>query len=558
MRWKAAEVLLGPAIESLPQLLIVPVLLFILGLLDSLFSVALQLSSPPVSIIVTSSISVGLVATVAVLLGFTIVDGSLHPATSPFQSSLGNILNVLSAHHIQPFLHRLFHPPSPTTASSPFIMSSRPAFPLDAISIYHEILQATRDDDVLDEASAALSNVIAQRTTPDPRTVFQLLSNRRRGKEPMDLLPQEAATFLHLLSPEASIRSHRTVAQAIVNNATSERARKFLYISVSRCTPTKFLTGPLNYSQNDLGLLLPSLAEAAKRAAAGTPLSKLWDSEFVAAMAIVANCGLNTTHYPPAVVVLGSEHWSWKYLTTDELGKIFGFLFEIIDTKLADAFADPDDRDATEQSTVDSVLFTPSAERPALHPRNILASLLYIPHDTPQLMGRLVSWLMRTNAPESVLAAADEHIHSIQRTDRPHFLGQPEFSMILRLVTALAASCFELESFKEHAMLAHLCAKCVLHTPDTRSPSDFVFIRPVLSALVSALAKVDLAWAGSASLLKDVQEIRAEVEEDLMWKDGKEEFLQEFDRVLSFGRSDLRSAAICLLISTQRLYPVIE
>ncbi|KAJ7730605.1 hypothetical protein DFH07DRAFT_756233, partial [Mycena maculata] len=43
-RWKAAERSLGPAIESLPQLLIIPVLLFILGLLDSLFSTALQLS----------------------------------------------------------------------------------------------------------------------------------------------------------------------------------------------------------------------------------------------------------------------------------------------------------------------------------------------------------------------------------------------------------------------------------------------------------------------------------------------------------------------------------
>ncbi|KAJ6541203.1 hypothetical protein DFH09DRAFT_991081, partial [Mycena vulgaris] len=43
-RWKAAEKLLGPAIESLPQLLIIPAILFILGLVDSLFSTALQLS----------------------------------------------------------------------------------------------------------------------------------------------------------------------------------------------------------------------------------------------------------------------------------------------------------------------------------------------------------------------------------------------------------------------------------------------------------------------------------------------------------------------------------
>ncbi|KAJ7259628.1 hypothetical protein C8J57DRAFT_1031643, partial [Mycena rebaudengoi] len=43
IRWKSAERVLGPAIESLRQLLIAPVLLFILGLLDSLLSTALQL-----------------------------------------------------------------------------------------------------------------------------------------------------------------------------------------------------------------------------------------------------------------------------------------------------------------------------------------------------------------------------------------------------------------------------------------------------------------------------------------------------------------------------------
>ncbi|KAJ7609583.1 hypothetical protein DFH06DRAFT_1017034, partial [Mycena polygramma] len=43
-RWKAAETLLGPTIESLPQLLIIPVLLFILGLADFLFSTALQVA----------------------------------------------------------------------------------------------------------------------------------------------------------------------------------------------------------------------------------------------------------------------------------------------------------------------------------------------------------------------------------------------------------------------------------------------------------------------------------------------------------------------------------
>jgi hypothetical protein len=266
-------------------------------------------------------------------------------------------------------------------------------------------------------------------------------------------------------------------------------------------------------------------------------------------MAIVANYGTNITRYPPAMVVLGTEHWSWKYLAPNEIGKIFGCLFEIIDTKIADAVgdADADDPNATEQSIVDSVLSTPTAEHAVLRPRNILASLLYIPDDKPQLMSRLLSWLLRTNAPGPVLAAADEHISTIQGSDWLHLLGQREFAMVPRLVSALAASCLELESFSEHAMLACLCARCLLYTPNIRSrpPSGFDFsARPVLTAFLAALAKVDLAGAGSASLLKDVLDIQDVVLDDRSWKDGKEEVVREFNRVLSFGMSWLRSATI--------------
>ncbi|KAJ6550420.1 hypothetical protein DFH09DRAFT_1039319 [Mycena vulgaris] len=224
-RWKAAQKSLGPAIESLPQLLIIPVFLFILGLVDSLFSIALQLSTPPASIIVTSGISVVLVATVAVLMGFTLVDGSLHPMTSPFQSQLAHILSVSVVQHIRPFILRLrrtayttfgTQDPNPPPQFTPALSS-------DAMNIYHEVLQATRDDDILDEASAALFHVIAQRTTYQP-------ARRFLRRVPIALLPQECATLLHLLSPEASIRSHRTAAQVIVDTATTGRARTFLPI----------------------------------------------------------------------------------------------------------------------------------------------------------------------------------------------------------------------------------------------------------------------------------------------------------------------------------------
>lgn len=224
-RWKSAEKLLGPAIESLPQLLVIPVLLFILGLVDSLFSTALQVSSPPLSILVSSGLSVLFVALVALGMIFAVVDGSLRPTTSPFQSRLAHLLNVSVVKRIEPLLARIRTVALTTLqveASSTKLSLTNPSPPLSAHSMktYHEVLQATRDDDILDEASAALFHVIGQRTT------YHSTAHRFFRRFPVDLLPQECATLLHLLSPEASLRSHRTAAQVIVDIASNGRARK--------------------------------------------------------------------------------------------------------------------------------------------------------------------------------------------------------------------------------------------------------------------------------------------------------------------------------------------
>lgn len=45
-RWHEAKRLLAPAVDSLPQLLILPVTLFVIGLLDNMLSSAIPLSSP--------------------------------------------------------------------------------------------------------------------------------------------------------------------------------------------------------------------------------------------------------------------------------------------------------------------------------------------------------------------------------------------------------------------------------------------------------------------------------------------------------------------------------
>ncbi|KAJ7159309.1 hypothetical protein C8R43DRAFT_948240 [Mycena crocata] len=521
-RWKAAEKLLGPAIESLPQLLIIPVLLFILGLIDSLFSTALELSSPPASIIATSSVSLLLIATVAGVMSFAVVDGTLHPTTSPFQSRLAYILNDSLVHHLQPLLLRIrntvfsvirvsppadqpvpFNPPQPLSA--------------EAMQIYHEILQATRDDDILDEASAALFNIISQRTNS------QAVSHRWFKRVPVDLLPQECDTLLHLLSPEASVRSHYTAAQVIVDVATSGRSR------------------PLRYSQSDIGRLLPSLSQAARRANTGLPLAETWDSSFLRAMALVANSGTNVAGYPSAVVFLGAEHWSWKYLAPSELSELFTFVFEIVDDRLRAQRVDADPS-AEEESIVDAVLnFSPfsfsTTPTTPIDARNVLASLLYLSPREEALLGTFVSWLLRLHPPTEVVAAAQRHIETIQRAEWLHLLGHLQYSMVPRLVTTLADRCLALAGFNVHAHLVQLCATCLLHTPSIRSraPAGFVFFaRPLLTSLLETLSHLDVAHLSQTPegghILRDVAEIRRSVEQDLLWKDGRDEVLRAFDQ----------------------------
>ncbi|KAJ7280034.1 hypothetical protein C8J57DRAFT_1501492 [Mycena rebaudengoi] len=57
MRWKEADKILGPVIEMIPQLLVIPVLLFVVGLLDNILSDVLQLAVHPVPVVATTNLS---------------------------------------------------------------------------------------------------------------------------------------------------------------------------------------------------------------------------------------------------------------------------------------------------------------------------------------------------------------------------------------------------------------------------------------------------------------------------------------------------------------------
>ncbi|KAJ7064089.1 hypothetical protein C8F01DRAFT_1022191 [Mycena amicta] len=581
IRWKAAEKLLGPTIESLPQLLVLPVLLFLLGLLDSLVSTALQISSPPVSILVAFGLSLFFVSGVALGLCYTIVDGSINPTTSPFQSRIAQVMNLLFVKKTQPVLRwirRLFgrkrarNPQKQKGGGFASLVPSATTFlTSESMEVYHEVLQATGDDDILDNASAALFHIISQRTYTQvvQRRLFQ-----RRNRLPVDLLPQECGTLLHLLSPEASTRSNRTAAQVMVRISSNTRAR------------------PLRYSQSDLGRLLPSLARAARRAASETgdayALLGLWDSEFLRAMAILAHPVSSETTYPPAIVILSAPHWSWKYLASVELTQILALLFEMIDKKIvhaleddggpggnadSDSDSDSEDGDAKPESeadaaTIDSILGRAApttgtganAGSPSrlhlpkvfrINPQDIIASLLYLPPDgrvENRLLPRMLGWLIRHVGHERTILAAQDRIALVQRPEWLHVFGPREHAMVPKLVAVLAERCLrEGDSSSEFTLenriqLAQLCTSCLLDTPSVhvKAPAGgdglAFHARPLVRYLIAALRDVDFSSSLSASrelarLAGDVQAVMRFVEADSHWKEGKSGIVEELGRI---------------------------
>lgn len=103
-RWGEAERLLGPAVETLPQLLMLPVVLFVVGLLDNLISSSIPLSKPFTLILVAGILSAIFAVIVGAYTIWTVVHGCLYPTTSPFQSTLSRL--ILRRDEFIPFMRR--------------------------------------------------------------------------------------------------------------------------------------------------------------------------------------------------------------------------------------------------------------------------------------------------------------------------------------------------------------------------------------------------------------------------------------------------------------------
>ncbi|KAJ7280094.1 hypothetical protein C8J57DRAFT_119741 [Mycena rebaudengoi] len=253
MRWKEADKMLGPVIEMIPQLLVIPVLLFVVGLLDNILSDILQLVVVSTPVLATTTLSLFFIAGVVAFLGYTLFDGSARPHSSPFQSSLASFISRRIIPRVGPWISWLraqitglstlclpFHASHTDSTSSRDLALTGHAL---VVKDYHETVQAIHDDDTLDKASAALSSVLG----PQRNIIFDPLEE------------EEVATLIHLLSPEASIRANRTAAGAIARINVGR-----LYV-----IPPKVIT---------------ALVHAARRSVGSASITTLESSTFLAAI----------------------------------------------------------------------------------------------------------------------------------------------------------------------------------------------------------------------------------------------------------------------------------
>lgn len=257
-RWVQANQWLAPAVEFLPQLLILPVVLFVVGLLDSVFSSSLPLSRPFAPIFIAGLISATFAIAVAAYTLWTVFHGWIHPDSSPFQSTISQLWVLhgpsiayrikqasrsvvrhcqsclawltcfwvsaayrtmaieTSAHDVRndPFGTR--RPDVPQDTSAPMA-----TLELHDAEAFHATLQATHDDDVLDQAVAAYPYLISECATR-----FRPIVLKQEYVEPtiqfnvMSLAAYEVESLAYSLSDEASVRTNITAAAFIANPLT--------------------------------------------------------------------------------------------------------------------------------------------------------------------------------------------------------------------------------------------------------------------------------------------------------------------------------------------------
>ncbi|KAK7039830.1 hypothetical protein R3P38DRAFT_2902127, partial [Favolaschia claudopus] len=481
-RWASSERFLGPTIQLLPQLLVIPVLLFIAGLLDTLFSSVLRLRPTPTSILFTSGVSLFFISAVAIILVYSLVHRDLNPTGSPFRRT---------------FDHFKTQPKTPVLDRQIDLHNS---LSTKAPSVYHQVVQEIHDDDALNEASAALYNIIQS-----------LGVWPRHGATSTGLLDQERATFLHLLSPEASTRSNRTAVQVISRIQQSNR---------------------ITYSVTDMTALVPALLHASRRYSLTHHTghnADLFDSPFIHAMAIVSNAGAISEHHPPILGFLSSDYIDNERFPShrehpsayDTRIKAISSVVEVLFAKIADSLAEESSAGMVEDDIIDNILSpdyqdatkASRGKTPAnfINPIKIISALIHthLPQDMA-ILTLIIRWLFRSTSPLSVLRATQTHVASINTYDAV----SPTILFFIASIVCRTCLARESESGSgsrslddAHIALLDVCVTTLLKIVDTHQ------FHPQLPALVSMAVGV---LRRRETLLKNDHEVVRRVKKELI------------------------------------------
>lgn len=261
-RWKYAKKTLGSAIQLIPQVLVIPVICFVIGLLDNIFASIHRIHTPLIPLVVALCLSLFIVVGTAGFLLFTIFHACVWAETSPFQNTIAQAVRWLVEVLKGPSQYHSY------------------------LRTYHEVVQATHDNETLDKAAAALEEVMKE-----PALYWGHSSELDK-------------TLHHLLSPEASIQCNHTVAQAIVH----------LY-------PNYYLP---HFN------LMPTLVDATLRSANYCPLATLWSSTYLKACAVIAEA--YHPEHPPAVCILGSAYVKTQMVIPGPINLCFNIFFDYLHT----------------------------------------------------------------------------------------------------------------------------------------------------------------------------------------------------------------------------------
>ncbi|KAJ7321018.1 hypothetical protein DFH08DRAFT_970317 [Mycena albidolilacea] len=513
-RWDAAERILRPAIESLPQLLVLPVLLFLVGILDMLISTLFGLPHRPVFILATTGFCLLLIASLSGVLLVTLIDGSLHPSSSIFQSTLAAFIHAKVVNKMSPTDTQRGPKANVITtlalddAESGYSVQSEGAMEddrlvvglsIESVDSYHRIVQGTHDDDTLEQAASALLDMLK---VPN-------LGTRRRS-----MSPNELKSLIHFLSPEASFRSNRTAAEVLVETFGDE---PFSVGDARIFDTTAELLGPL----------LDAL-ERYHRNVQGRYHESLWNSPFTRAIATLVGYHSNSPCHP-VIAILTSKSLSWQSRVGlpqhggDAAKRILDLMLSVLSVKLKalNPPVDAEMRTKTRHTQIGELLRGQSgllyfdlrtfletliiaSRRQDLSdlrwiPDFIAWTVNWIPLDSlisdslHTLHGEMlkqpwVTWRMRHNLCIYIELTINA---CVDITDSP---GEEDLLNLCILCTSNALRCLETvrsrPPFVDHFLRTVLLARCAITTPGMSQSTVELHYRPRLLRMLSDIIRI--------------------------------------------------------------------